>query len=337
MNMKHTILLTALAALFGFGPSAQAKQLTSNQYQDILPQISGNYAVWQGKAGGDWEIFLQDLSSPTATPRQITTNTWDDLSPQIDGSYVVWLGNEGTIYYYNIATGGPVTAVPAIPGLPINSAPQIANGYITWASNATSTGYDPGEIYLYRIPPLGTPAGTPVNISAPTDPTKKLDDVAPQINATIVGWNRTDEKGTSDPSDDVTTYMLYEIATGVTSEAAASFIWLEDPQVDGRLSVHSKSVGTSRQIFLQYDDWFTKQITFDSFSNTYPRISGTTVVWVGAVGTTAEIFSMTFPEAAQDSDNDGVPDYFDNCINTFNPDQHDLDGDGYGDVCDPSP
>jgi uncharacterized repeat protein (TIGR01451 family) len=35
-----------------------------------------------------------------------------------------------------------------------------------------------------------------------------------------------------------------------------------------------------------------------------------------------------------DSDGDGVPDAFDNCINVANSDQRDSDGDGYGDKCD---
>ena len=35
-----------------------------------------------------------------------------------------------------------------------------------------------------------------------------------------------------------------------------------------------------------------------------------------------------------DSDNDGVPDFYDNCPYDFNPYQVDSDGDGYGDACD---
>jgi hypothetical protein len=34
-------------------------------------------------------------------------------------------------------------------------------------------------------------------------------------------------------------------------------------------------------------------------------------------------------------DGDNVPDETDNCPNTFNPDQGDIDCDGIGDACDP--
>ena len=38
--------------------------------------------------------------------------------------------------------------------------------------------------------------------------------------------------------------------------------------------------------------------------------------------------------AAADVDNDQVEDTFDNCGSTYNPDQHDSDTDGTGDLCD---
>ena len=36
-----------------------------------------------------------------------------------------------------------------------------------------------------------------------------------------------------------------------------------------------------------------------------------------------------------DADGDGVPDAFDNCVQTANPVQEDFDADGMGDLCDP--
>jgi hypothetical protein len=38
-----------------------------------------------------------------------------------------------------------------------------------------------------------------------------------------------------------------------------------------------------------------------------------------------------------DTDGDGVFDPDDNCVNTYNPEQHDKDADGAGDLCDPCP
>jgi hypothetical protein len=40
------------------------------------------------------------------------------------------------------------------------------------------------------------------------------------------------------------------------------------------------------------------------------------------------------PQQPPDSDGDGAPDAYDNCVNAPNPGQHDSDGDGVGDACD---
>ena len=45
-------------------------------------------------------------------------------------------------------------------------------------------------------------------------------------------------------------------------------------------------------------------------------------------------YSVLVGDPAQDLDGDLVPDYRDDCIARANPDQHDFDGDGYGDACD---
>ncbi|MEE9441716.1 MAG: dockerin type I domain-containing protein [candidate division Zixibacteria bacterium] len=45
-------------------------------------------------------------------------------------------------------------------------------------------------------------------------------------------------------------------------------------------------------------------------------------------------FEATFCWDAPDNDNDGIANKYDNCPETYNPDQSDTDGDGIGDVCD---
>ncbi|MCA9542578.1 MAG: thrombospondin type 3 repeat-containing protein, partial [Myxococcales bacterium] len=55
-----------------------------------------------------------------------------------------------------------------------------------------------------------------------------------------------------------------------------------------------------------------------------------TFLFLNQVGPNGEISALALPDA----DRDGVPDEPDNCRDTGNPDQHDLDHDGVGDVCD---
>ncbi len=54
--------------------------------------------------------------------------------------------------------------------------------------------------------------------------------------------------------------------------------------------------------------------------------------WTSTPGSGADT-----PEALADADEDGILDGLDNCPALFNPEQHDRDGDGLGDVCDPCP
>ncbi|RXP46886.1 T9SS C-terminal target domain-containing protein [Lutibacter sp. HS1-25] len=83
-------------------------------------------------------------------------------------------------------------------------------------------------------------------------------------------------------------------------------------------------------------------------NNSGNRASWSTVLTAPTLKDGTEITTFNFtkgnddwdpiPEliAGEDSDNDGISDSIDNCVDTYNPDQADMDNDGIGDVCDDS-
>ena len=64
---------------------------------------------------------------------------------------------------------------------------------------------------------------------------------------------------------------------------------------------------------------------------------GTSVIWAEIWVAYRSVTTSTTTSIIFDSDGDGVLDNVDNCVNLYNPLQLDADGDGKGDVCDPTP
>jgi len=240
-------------------------QVTDNFYEDSLPQIKGDYVVWQGKANGDWEVFICNIYTPEA-PIQVTDNDRDDIFPQTDGNYVVWLGDSsagGEILLYNMKSGS-ITQITDNDN--VDSPPQIADGRVVWASQVVTDSVEPGEIMLYDV---ATEATTQL-----TDDV--LDDSDPRINSETVFWIKTNE-------DDSRTLFIHKIATGVTSEAPEGFVWGDSPQTDGGLTALTRHDGDDREIFLRNSDSRKyHQVTDNDLEETYPSISGNNMAWMAA-------------------------------------------------------
>ena len=64
----------------------------------------------------------------------------------------------------------------------------------------------------------------------------------------------------------------------------------------------------------------------------YRRPAGT---WNNAADSINTFWAIVEWDGLFDSDDDGIADLSDNCLNDYNPDQLDYEGDGLGDVCDP--
>jgi len=125
----------------------QTRQLTDNSSDDTSPQVSGNRVVWQGKAGGDWEIYLYRLGVDSQGV-QITDNTVDDVDPQVSGTNVVWEQQNGTqaqVYYYDDVVGGSPARIST--GSMVQKSPRIAGDRVVW------TVYDGSdwEVFYFEI------------------------------------------------------------------------------------------------------------------------------------------------------------------------------------------
>jgi hypothetical protein len=269
MKLRLFTSLFILTGILLFGGLVHAGstvvQVTDNFYEDSLPQIGGDYVVWQGKVNGDWEVFACNIYTPEA-PIRISDNNYDDISPQTDGNYVVWLGHSsvgGEIFLYN-AESGSITQITDNDN--VDSPPQIADGRVVWSSQEVTDSVEPGEIMLYHV-------STGVTEQLTND---TLDDSDPRINSKSVLWVQTD-------GEDNSILFIHDIATGVTTEAPEDFVWGESPQTDGNLTVLTRHDGDDREIFLlNSDSRKYHQVTDNDLEDTYPSISGNNMAWMAA-------------------------------------------------------
>jgi hypothetical protein len=247
--------------------------LTSNSTNDYDYSVSGNYVVWEGYDGNDWEIYLFDGTyDANGDPviQQLTDNERDDRYADVHqtdtGVHVVWSGDDGDdweIFFYN---GSDVIQVTDN-GFDDRFA-QVSESHVTWLGEEVAD----SEIFLYDI----EAGGLPVNIS---DNTRT--DFNPQISGSNVVW-----AGMGVSSIEIFLYDGVETRQ-VTSNRDDD----REPRIDGNNVVWERETAAGYEIFLyQLDTTATTQITTNTEDDRYPQVSGTDIVWQGYVGTNAEIF-----------------------------------------------
>ena len=280
--MKRKLLISFIISfitVLGLNVSAQADttttQVTSNSYEDSMPQIKGDYVVWQGHVNGHWQVFLYNIENEETT--QITNNNYDSISPQTDGEYVVWFGacnQGGEVFQYNILTGGTTKITN---DSNVDSPPQIADGRVVWASHQVTDSVEPGEINLFEI------GGSSVQLT-----TNSLDDVSPRINSEYVVWSQIDE-------DDNSTLFRYLLPNGPAQPAPEGFIWEDSAQTDGDLTVSMWNDGSDWEIIIRKDgENGFEQVTNNTLDDRYPSISGNYITWMAGEGNEAEIYLALF-------------------------------------------
>ena len=304
------VLAILLAAVSGFSGLAHAeqiakKQVTENSYEDSSPQIKGNYLVWQGQVGGDWEIFLYNVATTGEDPVQVTDNDYGDILPQTDGNYVVWLGFSqpgSEIFLYDILSGETTQITN---DSHVDSSPQIANGRVVWTSHQVGDSVEPGEIILYDIV---KEERTILSSYGWIDPGNNFDDSSPRINDDSVMWVQA-ANDTPNP-----TLYVYDLNSPVVDDtnpapAGRGFVWEDSPQTDGNLTVYTRVVGDDREIFVRNTGLTGiktyEQITNNDLKDRYPRISGNRIAWVAGEGKMREIYLAFYGEDTSTDDGGG--------------------------------
>ncbi|MEM8828044.1 MAG: type I secretion C-terminal target domain-containing protein [Cyanobacteria bacterium P01_G01_bin.19] len=221
-------------------------QITDNSYQDLLPQLSGNYLVWQASINGKSEILIHDLASQSST--QITTNSTSNTNPQISGNSVVWEGiqnKERKIFSYDINT-------KSVSQLSTNSShnikPQVWGNNVIWqgmvtSNNGSQTGFGGGSLDSDRDP--GSFIG--INLGNAGD-IKKRDANIAAINLAHdldIAWGRAsggpkqwnafgslspenfDEVINYAESKDINTYLYLEYRSDIDGGSIYDFDWYE--------------------------------------------------------------------------------------------------------------
>lgn len=267
-------------------------QLTNNDYDDISPQISGANVVWQSWDGHDWEIRLYS----NGTTVQLTNNSYPDTVPRVSGQAVVWQGWDGYDWEIFLYDGQIVTRLTD--NTQSDWAPEVSGANVVWYGKG---GAD-WEIFLYD----GTKT---IQL---TDNT--LPDYNPRISDSKVIWEHWDGHDYEIMSYDGS--QIIQLTNNACNDWAPAVLgsqvaWCSgyDWQIfyyDGSTTTQLTSggynadpqVGRAGVVWWrQYEDQIylhdmaaTVQLTNAGFSNRWPQISDTFVVWQGWDGSDWEIF-----------------------------------------------
>ena len=219
-------------------------KITDNSYQDLSPQLSGNYLVWQASIDGKSEILLHDLTSQSTT--KIATNSTGNTKPQISGNSVVWQGTqnkERKVFSYDINSK---TVSQLSTSGSDNIQPQISDNNVVWQGTITSeatsqTGFGGGLLDSDRDP--GSFIG--INLGNSGDAKKRASNIA-KINLADdldISWGRVsggvkqwNSFGSLSPenfddivnyaeSKDINTYLYLEYRSDLDGGSIYDFNW----------------------------------------------------------------------------------------------------------------
>ena len=262
-----------------------------------------------------------DLGNP------VTSDNCSVASVTNDAPAALPLGDTTVTWTVTDGSGNSVTATQTVTVLD-NVAPNItAPAAVTFNTNTdcTATGFD-----------LGNPV-TSDNCSV-ASVTNDAPAALP-LGDTTVTWTVTDGSGNTETATQIVTVVDTVNPIAVAQDVTVSL----DEFGEAFIDVDSIENGSTDNCGI--DTLMISETMFTCDNVGLNTVTLTITDTNGNVGTTTATVTVinTFGDndndglldnCDDDDDNDGIADEFDNCPNTFNPDQADNDDDGFGDICD---
>lgn len=252
----------AAASVQSSSPTITETRITTNSSDSYNLAIHGNKIVWQDWSNGNWDIYIQDLSTKEQTH---ITNTGDQYCPDIYGNSVVWTDsrNGGSfdqsgeligswdIYLQDLSTKKQTRITTS------GSAwyPVIYDNKIVWED------YKKHDIYMYD---LSTHKETRISTSGSAD--------SPAIYGNRIVW----EDGRNGYYDiymyDLSTHKETQITTngfnqGVPDVYGDKIVWIDERNDNGDVYIYD--LATKKE----------KRITIDEAWQWDPAIYGSKIVW----------------------------------------------------------
>jgi len=148
--------------------ATELKQITTNYFYVLNPQIEGQDLVFQAWDGNDYEIFLYRFD--TKQTKQITNNQFDDIYPVVSGGEVAWVAHPTVTAEIFLMRDGVIRKISE--GTEDNAFPSIWKGRVVWQ------GYDDTDLEIYYFNGRRTIKLTS-NI---------WDDMMPKVNNGLIAW-----------------------------------------------------------------------------------------------------------------------------------------------------
>lgn len=219
------------------------------------PRISGAWVVFADTRNTDSEVYAFNIA--TRVERRLTSRAGEQTAPDISGSRVVYTdAATGDIHLYDLGSGTDV-ALPLGPGTQAQA--RISGDRIVYM--------EADEIFAYDLR-----AGTVTRLT-----NDAIDDVLPDIDGTLVAWQR--QSGIAD-------VWYKDLATG---DAAGPAVATSDgeggPRVSGRHIAFYQSDGPAFHVGVFDASTAEFEMVTSGDDDVLPSISGNNIVYTSGNGT----------------------------------------------------